>query len=622
MKDRSSDMLKRAASVRVPTDYPWKLFASLTQDLRHCFTDNDLKYLSSITRSRDLDKLNDLSEAWGPQSMASTVTSLNEFRAKLQMSSLLKKFRFNSSASLRKTAALKKFIEAEHSCREYNTFGYVHLELATDPRHSRILANARTFIRRAIGDLLPPTSRLRHWSRHGPGANLDCQYGFTSLYDKYSAWPYSCSSGALGYARLAIMDDERWLGALEDSYRERYNVPKYMILDQELFWSTVLKPCDANRITFVPKNARTDRSIAIEPSLNLYLQLGVDGFIRRRLRRFGVDLDDQEKNQRLAFEGSLYHESTDPFVTLDLAAASDTVSTAIVRSLFPEPWYNYLMSIRSPKGVVDGVEISYEKISSMGNGYTFALESLIFTSLCYGVMKEVRGHFNKDDFAVFGDDLIVRQSESSLLIDMLQLSGFSINKEKSFIHGPFRESCGKDYWSGEPVRPVFLTEPPRYVSGLWNDLNRIRKYLYTYGLVWESQTCDLISSWIPTIFSKFRGPISDTEFDTYEHMQRPLKGRDKHGSWKFRRLIFRFAERKGRSTFLFRKLMSTLRSDEQKLSPWSSKSWGGVTAQTGGNVFTLHDMKQCNVSVSPTQVFYWPELYNEQLLWAGEIPHS
>ena len=50
----------------------------------------------------------------------------------------------------------------------------------------------------------------------------------------------------------------------------------------------------------VPKNAKTDRSIVMEPSLNTFVQKGIGSYMKDRLLRFGCNLYDQSVNQRLA----------------------------------------------------------------------------------------------------------------------------------------------------------------------------------------------------------------------------------------------------------------------------------------------------------------------------------
>jgi hypothetical protein len=101
------------------------------------------------------------------------------------------------------------------------------------------------------------------------------------------------------------------------------------------------------------------------------------------------------------------------------------------------------MDLRSPKGVLVDKSYTFEKISSMGNGFTFALESLIFGALVRCAIRRT-GSVKKS--AVYGDDLIVPVTAAPYLKTLLEYFGFQLNEDKSFAAGPFRESCGKDFY--------------------------------------------------------------------------------------------------------------------------------------------------------------------------------
>lgn len=198
-----------------------------------------------------------------------------------------------------------------------------------------------------------------------------------------------------------------------------------------------------NRITTVPKNNETDRPIAIEPTLNMFFQKGVGRFFRNKLKMVGIDLNDQSKNRKLAREGSVKGN----LATIDLSSASDTVSLAICELLLPPCWYNLLLDLRSPFGVLpDGTEIEYSKMSSMGNGFTFELESLIFWALSSACSSFV---------SVYGDDIIVPTDDFFAVTEALEYAGFIINHDKTFRLGHFRESCGGHFFNGNEVTPVY-----------------------------------------------------------------------------------------------------------------------------------------------------------------------
>lgn len=200
----------------------------------------------------------------------------------------------------------------------------------------------------------------------------------------------------------------------------------------------------SNRIELVPKNWKTDRTIACEPEGNLPLQLAFDTYAKRKLKRFGIDLADQSANQRRAKHASIH----DDYVTVDFKAASDTISYNTVAWLLPYDWFDFLRRTRSPlyRGVFG--QGKYSKFSSMGNGVTFCLETLIFAAACHAVGSR--------NYLVYGDDVIIEKKFWRDYKQLTRFLGFTINSEKSFADGPFRESCGGDYFDGIDVTPVYI----------------------------------------------------------------------------------------------------------------------------------------------------------------------
>ncbi|UUW21216.1 MAG: RNA replicase beta chain [Leptochloa chinensis fiers-like virus 1] len=202
----------------------------------------------------------------------------------------------------------------------------------------------------------------------------------------------------------------------------------------------------------VPKDALTNRTIETQPTANIYLQKGIGAYMRRKLKRFGVDLDDQLKNQQLAS----YAERLN-LATIDLKAASNSLSVKLVETLLPLDWWLLLDSLRTTFCVFDRNRAQrLEMFSSMGNGFTFELESLIF----YAVATAVNESLGLADFytAIYGDDIIVPAVAAPLLTEVLAHLGFDVNAAKSFTAGSFYESCGKHYFRGIEVTPAYQKE--------------------------------------------------------------------------------------------------------------------------------------------------------------------
>lgn len=215
-------------------------------------------------------------------------------------------------------------------------------------------------------------------------------------------------------------------------------------------WQTLssLEFRNSSKVRVVPKNAKTDRTICIEPDLNIYVQLGIGSVIREKLRKFGLDLNTQEVNRRLAWQASV----DDSLCTMDLSMASDLISREAVWLLLPYRWVNLLHYARTDMYELNGETLTFHKWSSMGNGYTFELESLIFYGILLGCC-EVGGW--DGEVVAYGDDLIFPKHLLSLVTRTLEFLGFRVNREKTFGKGPFRESCGTDWYMGRNVRPIF-----------------------------------------------------------------------------------------------------------------------------------------------------------------------
>jgi hypothetical protein len=356
-------------------------------------------------------------------------------------------------------AARKKFWEAEEACRLSNIRfrSFVLDPLRAPERIRQVLWLATRKINEIIGDDVD-TREWLYACRFGPGTfSHTWSKGLTSLYDKLQVQP-SVSYDMKDVGALLVMSQPQWARSITDT--------------ESLAWPLIrdsdLDLVPGNKVAFVPKTAVTHRTIAIEPLVNIYAQLGLGACLRRRLKRVGCDLDDQSPNQRAALEGSI----TDSLATLDLSSASDTVAKEVVRFLLPDGWFRLLDMVRSKSGSLDGKWFRYEKFSSMGNGSTFELETLIFLGLAHGCCRHLG--LCTDQVLVYGDDIVIPVAAYDLLVEVLEFCGFSVNTKKSFSSGPFRESCGKDYYNGVEVRPFFLKEIPDETQSLFRLANGIR----------------------------------------------------------------------------------------------------------------------------------------------------
>lgn len=259
-----------------------------------------------------------------------------------------------------------------------------------------------------------------------------------------------------------------------------------------------------SRLSFVPKTSEISRTICTEPILNMFFQKGIAYCLEKRLSQvFGIDLSTQpDINRELARLGSL----TGKFGTIDLSSASDSISRSLCKEFLPARVNALLERFRCPSTILpDGSELELHMVSSMGNAFTFPLQTLIFSSLvsaCYRAydIKLVRSRGSSvypDDstygatavrtpmkignFAVFGDDILVDSRVYSRICKLLGVLGFAVNADKSFNEGLFRESCGHDYYHGHNVRGVYIKRL-RDVGDCYSAINRLVRWSARHGI--------------------------------------------------------------------------------------------------------------------------------------------
>lgn len=247
----------------------------------------------------------------------------------------------------------------------------------------------------------------------------------------------------------------------------------------------------------VPKNSEIDRPACKEPEINTYLQRAAGLLIRNRLKRVGIDLLDQSRNRALAREGS----RTGHYATLDLSSASDTVSTAVVKLLLPPKWFAHLDALRCKETrLPNGEWHTLQMFSSMGNGFTFELETLIFWALTRAVAYKLK---RRGKIRIYGDDIICDTQVGKALVRVLPWFGFVVNEKKSFTSGPFRESCGGHYHRGLDITPVYIREEVRTMTQLIQLMNQLTEWslrceFSIWGSVWVTELLTKLKSFVPS----------------------------------------------------------------------------------------------------------------------------
>lgn len=382
--------------------------------------------------------------AWDKE-LPDTSLDPDAFRTEYLWSEIASKFEEGSvTPAQRRDTALMLFRESEERCTLYNSRLQSGRYRATGLRSGltldAVLHTASRKIANLLGDL--DESECDSYRAFGPGASFGLPRRRATWWHKFEA-NLDVNPSAIPLVLATLAGRPAWCRSLIEG-------------------GACIVPNAKNRLTTVPKSYKRDRVIAIEPLMGMYCQKGYGGVIRSRLKRRGIDLDNQEANQLGALVGSLNGSLS----TIDLKAASDTISIGIVEQLMPPDWFAALEQCRSPVVLLPSGELHvYRKFSTMGNGYTFELESLIFWALCSAVL-ELRGTEDRR-LLVYGDDLVVPSEACEDVIEVLDACGFEANAKKTHRDGPFRESCGKHFLGGFDVTPFYIKRHVRSVADLF-----------------------------------------------------------------------------------------------------------------------------------------------------------
>jgi hypothetical protein len=361
--------------------------------------------------------------------------------------------------------AYGQYIETDQEIHE-------HLEkMWADPQTDvmQIVSNLRQVVRVVFGQVLTEMDlRIHNYDlvpKHGPGATADRKLG-NQKYDQ-TEWP----------ARM-----EQLFPFLE------YAVPSRDLHFLEGVTFLGLSEERPVKLVAVPKNAKTPRLIAEEPTCMQYMQQAVSKELVRLLESdnlagmenfssFLVGFSEQWPNQAMAQIGS----EDGSLATLDLSEASDRVPNWLVEEIFEDfPWFSEALQVtRSTHADVPGLgQIPLSKFASMGSAMTFPIEAMVFSAIAvkavlHGSLADMTPvapqevSSLRDKVRVYGDDIIVPTDSAVAVIRSLEAIGFKVNRSKSFWTGKFRESCGKEFFAGEDVsivrfrRDLPARRPPR-----------------------------------------------------------------------------------------------------------------------------------------------------------------
>lgn len=435
--------------------------------------------------------------------------SARQFSMMALSKSLLKKFQGEVEPDA-EHKALAKFIDSNELCKSY-----VFPRGCTDVE-AVLLGEFRESVWRFFSH--PSFCRVRYEASFGLGPGASLGSPTTSFYSKVSNSELTYDKPELPFLFTeAIRSDPLWLAT-----EERRSQVKGRRMVQ------------GNVLSHVPKTRQITRTICTEPILNMLYQKGIGKVIEDRLVSFfGIRLDSQpDRNANFARIGSV----TGQFATIDLESASDSISLNLLSAILPKEILTWLKIARSDRTVLpDGSSLELHMVSSMGNAFTFPLQTAIFACAVASVYRSKGVTVERCDspspsFGVFGDDIVVRRDCFDSLVRLLSLLGFRVNRSKSFSNGDFRESCGSDYFLGTNVRGVYI-QHLETVQDVYSAINRLT--------VWSAKHEVLLSraiSYLQTLLPKRKQYVPFWESDT-AGLKVPLRfykpRRDANGSFVY-----------------------------------------------------------------------------------------
>lgn len=436
-----------------------KLALSLVPHISSCLSKDTIDNIRGRLRRGDLSALQhvDILALLQNARSGDVLISSKLFSRVYQFNTLFGKLPPNESNDSQDVAALKVFANGEKRCAITNRF-LSRKVFPTDSIHWEI----RDLIHEILGDL--PVDFLNQEVSFGPGTTVNPlarKISETSEFFKLSD-PLFVTEGCQAFLAAHMSYQPAWLNALGVHHHVNDGGCSRLQFEMEVFKNhfQIVSEQEPNRLGFVPKKTDVSRTIGVELNGQVILQQCMGRLIRKRLKFFGLNLNTQSRNQHLARLAKTFG-----LATIDVENASNTLSIETVRSLIPRDWFCVLDAMRAKRGANKKHNYTkhYSMFSSMGNGFTFELESLIFYAIAVCVSRRITGKFDKQQVAVYGDDIIVPKECFDPMQVMLRVYGFRVNVEKSFSEGLFFESCGADFFDSVAVRPYYVRRHVRTV---------------------------------------------------------------------------------------------------------------------------------------------------------------
>jgi hypothetical protein len=211
-----------------------------------------------------------------------------------------------------------------------------------------------------------------------------------------------------------------------------------------------------SRTIFVPKTWKKLRGISAEPVELQFFQQAIYRSLMRSVHttplNHVINLRDQKVSGLMALQGS----RDGSLATIDLSSASDSITLQLVKDVFGSTSLcRWLLATRSTHTLLGKERMEIQKFAPMGSACCFPIQCLLFAAIALATVIEETGRMpSLANYQVFGDDIICPSSMAPHIMESLTDLGFTVNPEKSYWTGFFRESCGVEAWCGHVVTPL------------------------------------------------------------------------------------------------------------------------------------------------------------------------
>lgn len=504
-------------------DLAWSLARSLLEDFEP-FVDSDFyTRMLWVISKRNIEQLRRMEFSLTPS------RPVLETKIRYQLLNLFKKYTFSKDVYTEIQVledSKKKFLDNQARINS--------LKVQEDSTLKSILFSARGYVEDILGDFSKFDVLER--ARFGKKSSVGIPMRKACEGERYEA-PITGSD-----------DHIQWFDKLYACWnRPAYNYAVERAVNRKV---PLTLPVDILEAVLVNKTWKSKRLIMPNTTLGTLYSGGLGRLLEDKLRAYGYDIRSlQATHGELARFGSI----TGSLVTADQSLASDNITVWLVDRICPAPWASALKFGRIRKVSFYGSIIETETFSTMGIGFTFPLQTLVFLSLLLAIRDHV-GLNESSVISVYGDDLIYPVEMHSLVLDIFDRLGLKINVDKTFADGYFRESCGQDYYRGVDIRPFLFGGDDdrsyvgrrRYEALLYKTFNGLIRRWNPYEI---PGTCRFLLSefgkikkdgkplFVPSDYPDTSG-IRDCEHsdDLEDYVRHPT--RDVHGRLTFQYLAF------------------------------------------------------------------------------------